>query len=83
VTSLKWPEGKQVLIKSISQLKNEKEEEIKNVQMLGCKEKLSWEMGDKGLYVLLPKRRPNPNGYVLKITFNQSESIVRANEMTK
>ncbi|MCP4312412.1 MAG: alpha-L-fucosidase [Bacteroidetes bacterium] len=66
-TSLKWPEDKQVLIKSISQLKEEKEEVIKNVQMLGCKGKLSWEMGDKGLEVLLPACRPNPNGYVLKI----------------
>ncbi len=67
VTSLKWAESKQVLIKSLARLKEEGKKKIKYVQMLGCKEKLSWEMGDTGLHVLLPACRPNPNGYVLKI----------------
>ena len=65
VTSLKWPENKEIVIKSMTRL-NEKKE-IKDVQMLGCKEKLSWTMDEDGLRVLLPLHRPNPNGYVLKI----------------
>ena len=69
VTSLKWPEGQKVLIKSLLRFQEEGKQEIKYVQMLGCKEKLSWEMGENGLHVLLPACRPNPNGYVLKIEF--------------
>jgi alpha-L-fucosidase len=67
VTSLKWPESTQVVIKSLTLLKEEGYKKVKSVQMLGCKEKLSWEMGEDGLRVMMPACRPNPNGYVLKI----------------
>ncbi len=67
VTSLKWPETKEILIKSITHLAELKRNEIQSVQMLGCKKKVSWEMKEKGLRVSLPSCKPNPNGYVLKI----------------
>lgn len=65
VTSLKWPENNGVLIKSLL-LPGEKRV-IQNVSMLGSKRKLSWTLESNGLQVILPKKRPNPNGYVLKI----------------
>ncbi len=64
VTSLKWPETGQVVIKSVAQLTGEK---IKSVSMLGCSDKVIWKNGNEGLSVSLPSKRPNPNGYVLKI----------------
>jgi alpha-L-fucosidase len=67
VTSLKWPESRKVLIKSFASLREIEKKEIKQVRMLGCKEKLSWEIGENGLHIVLPASRPNPNGYVLKI----------------
>ncbi len=67
VTSLKWPENEKILIKSILQLKENDEKEIKDVQMLGCKKKIDWELGEDGLHVLMPDCKPNINGYVLKI----------------
>ena len=71
VTGLKWPEGKQVLIKSIIQLPKEKKDKLSSVRMLGCKKKVSWEMTKEGLRVSLPSCRPNPNGYVLRIDLSQ------------
>ena len=68
VTSLKWPEGKQILVKSIAQLPEGKTMRIQTVQMLGCNNKLFWKVGKKGLEVELPSYKPNPNGYVIKIT---------------
>lgn len=67
VTSLKWPEANEILIKSITQLSEDKRKEIQSVQMLGCRKKISWEMENEGLRVSLPSCKPNPNGYVLKI----------------
>ena len=69
VTSLKWPESKDVLVKSITQLPEAKQKGIRSVQMLGSKKNLSWKMRKDGLQVSLPSCRPNPNGYVLKILF--------------
>ena len=70
VTSFQWPESNQVLIKSIARLIDEKTVEIQSVQMLGNKKRVSWKMKNDGLWISLPSVRPNPNGYVLKITFN-------------
>ncbi len=70
VTSLKWPEKDKILIKSIVQLIEDKEKEIIDVQMLGCKKKINWEMRKEGLKLRMPKCKPNINGYVLKISFN-------------
>jgi alpha-L-fucosidase len=65
VTCLKWPDNRKIYIKSL--LNQDKESGIKSLQMLGSREKLSWTLDEEGLNVLLPKRRPNPNGYVLKV----------------
>lgn len=70
VTCLKWSGSKQILVKSIAKLMDEKIEKIQSVQMLGNKKRVSWEIKDDGLWVSLPPARPNLNGYVLKITFN-------------
>jgi len=67
VTSLKWPETNEILIKSITQLSEEKRKDIKSIQILGCRKKIFWEMKNEGLRVYLPSCKPNPNGYVLKI----------------
>lgn len=69
VTSLKWPDNKRVLIKSLSQVPGDKYINIKSVKMLGCNQKVSWDNVKGGLEVLLPSCKPNTNGYVLKIKF--------------
>ena len=69
VTSLKWPENKDVLIKSITLLSEDEIKKIESVQLLGCNEKISWKVEEKGLKVTLPAERPNAYGYVLKISF--------------
>ena len=79
ITSLKWPENKDVLIKSLTRLTKDEISKIESVQLLGSDEKVSWKMEEKGLKVTLPSMRPNSHGYVLKITFkndvNQIEMI--------
>ena len=69
VTSLKWPENKEVIIKSLTRLTKDEISKIESVQLLGCDEKVSWTMEEKGLKVTLPSIRPNAYGYVLRITF--------------
>ena len=69
ITSLKWPENKEVLIKSMTMLIQNQIKKIDSVQLLGCDEKIFWTMTEKGLTVTLPVKRPNVNGYVLKIPF--------------
>jgi alpha-L-fucosidase len=69
VTSLKWPENKDVLIKSMTLLTRDEINKIETVQLLGCDEKISWAMAEKGLSATLPATRPNTYGYVLKISF--------------
>ncbi len=72
VTALEYPIDNKVLIKSFKKLKNDKRNIIKDVKMLGCSQKLSWNLGNEGLSVPLPAKRPNENGYVLKIIFNSN-----------
>jgi alpha-L-fucosidase len=67
-TCLKWPDAGHILIKSFTQLPGKGINAIKSVQMLGCKEEIIWQMNSNGLFVDLPAYRPNPKGYVLKIT---------------
>jgi alpha-L-fucosidase len=69
VTSLKWPENKDVLITSIALLPKDKINKIESVQLLGDDEKISWAIAEKGLMVTLPATKPNTYGYVLKISF--------------
>jgi len=69
VTSLKWPENKEVLIESLTHLTKDEINKIESVQLLGSDEKVIWSMEEKGLKVSLPSIRPNGYGYVLKITF--------------
>ncbi len=69
ITSLKWPENKDVVIKSLIRLTKDEISKIESVRLLGSDEKVSWKMEEKGLKVTLPSVRPNSHGYVLKITF--------------
>lgn len=69
VTSLKWPESKEILIESLTRLNKDEISRIQSIQLLGCDEKVSWTLDEKGLKVILPSKRPNVHGYVLKITF--------------
>lgn len=66
ITSLKWPEDKRVVIKSISK---EKIREIKSVAVLGSAQKVRWQLKKNGLNVALPTSSPNAHGYVLDLTF--------------
>ena len=74
VTSLKWPEGKQILVKSMAQLPKGKTMRVQTVQMLGCNNKLFWKVGKKGLEAELPSCKPNLNGYVIKITYSDGSN---------
>jgi alpha-L-fucosidase len=71
ITSLKWPENKEVLVESLTRLTKDELNKIESVQLLGCNEKISWKMEEKGLKVTLPYLRPNIHGYVLKIAFKK------------
>jgi alpha-L-fucosidase len=71
VTSLKWPENYDVSIESMNLLTKDEINKIETVQLLGCDEKISWAMTEKGFTVTLPADRPNSYGYVLKISFKQ------------
>jgi alpha-L-fucosidase len=72
VTSLRWPENKEVLIESLTRLNRDEIRKIESIVLLGCEEKVSWVMEEKGLKVTLPSLRPNAYGYVLRITFRNS-----------
>ena len=67
-TSLTWPDQKEILIKSLTQLTKDEISKIESVKLLGCDEIISWTMEEKGLKVKLPSKRPSAYGYVLKIT---------------
>ena len=67
VTSLKWPDNKRVLIKSLSLLPEDKGIEVKSIKLLGCDQKVIWEKKKGGIEVILPSCMPNANGYVLKL----------------
>ncbi len=66
VTGLKWPEGKNILIKSFAGSKNK----IRKVALLGSKSKLEWEQSSNGLKVTLPEKYPHNKGFVLKVETN-------------
>jgi len=65
VTSLKWPDDKNILIKSF----DGSQEKIKKVTLLGNKGKLKWDQDSEGLKVILPAKHPHAKGYVLKIVY--------------
>lgn len=69
VTSLKWPDEKDVLVKSFTRLSKDEISKIESVYLLGCDEKISWKISEEGLKVTLPAQRPISYGYVLRITF--------------
>jgi alpha-L-fucosidase len=70
VTSLNW-DKKEVMITSLRKLAESGQKKIESVSMLGSKTKPEWKMEEKGLRVRLPSDRPNENGYVLKISYNE------------
>jgi alpha-L-fucosidase len=69
VTSLKWPENKEIQIESITRLTKDDISKIELVKLIGCDEIITWSMEEKGLKITLPSKKPNPYGYVLRITF--------------
>jgi len=71
IISLKWPQKKEVLIKSFAKLTKDEVDNIMSVQILGCKDQLKWKLKEGALQVILPSRRPVANGYVLKVIFNK------------
>jgi len=71
VTALKWPESKQVLVKSLARILADDLSKIRSLTMLGSTQEISWKTNPEGLLVSLPSEKPNLNGYVLKITFRK------------
>jgi alpha-L-fucosidase len=67
VTSLKWPDKNEIMIESLVRLSKDGVSKIESVEMLGCDDKVTWAMEEKGLKVILPSKLPNPYGYVLKV----------------
>lgn len=68
ITSLKWPESNEILIRSFTMLTTDEKSKIESVQLLGCDEKVTWKIEENGLKVTLPSKRPSAYGYVLRIT---------------
>lgn len=64
-TSLAWKEGA-ITITSLAKqyVRNLR---VKNVAMLGAKEKIAWSLTDEGLQISFPKTRPCNHAYVFKI----------------
>jgi len=67
VTSLKWPEGKSIFIKSFANYYTNNSGKILKIGLLGFNERLKWQLNPDGLKINLPSSHPHPNGYVLKI----------------
>lgn len=73
-TSLAWTDGS-IVIKSFAKnyVKNLK---VKNVSMLGTKQKIVWQQTDEGLKITFPKEKPGKFAYSFKI---QLEGLVISN----
>ncbi len=65
-TFLGWPEGI-VSIRSLGQMPGVTAK-IQNIQLLGSKEKLTWQNGPEGLAVKMPATKSGDLAHVLKIT---------------
>tara|TARA_R110002049_G_scaffold285698_3_gene466880 strand:+ start:28271 stop:29869 length:1599 start_codon:yes stop_codon:yes gene_type:complete len=68
VIGMKWPEGNQVTVKTLSVGSEHYTDEIGSVTLLGSDQKIEWARGDDGLTVQLPSAHPSEFAYVLKIT---------------
>ena len=62
---LAWKEGT-ITLSSLNK-KQVKNLQIKNVSMLGTKEKITWKLTDDGLQIAFPKDKPCHHAYVFKI----------------
>lgn len=66
---LAWPEDDQLIIKSLSQNNTYCKGTIKNIQLLGTDENISFQRSDEGLRITLPnKMKPNDISFTLKIS---------------
>lgn len=66
---LAWPKDGQLIIKSLSQNNTYFKETIKNIQLLGTDENISFQRSDEGLRITLPnKMKPNDISFTLKIS---------------
>lgn len=59
-----WPEGDNVVIKSITS----NDEKIKEIRMLGSTEKIVWKQDKSGLTVTMPKDKPGDFAYTLELS---------------
>ena len=65
---LGWPEGGEVVIRSLGSQLKLYGQAIGKIEMLGVAEPLQWRQGVRGLRVKLPAERPNEHAFVLRIT---------------
>lgn len=68
ITSLKWPESQNILIKSFNNLTKDEQNNIESIELLGSNEEVLWKIEEKGLKVNIPLTKPNSHGYVLKVS---------------
>jgi alpha-L-fucosidase len=61
-----WP-GKQTVIKPLATTSSVSPQKVKNVELLGYKDKVNWTQDEKGLTVLLPEQKPCDYAIALKI----------------
>jgi alpha-L-fucosidase len=61
-----WPE-KPALIKPLATTSSLSPQKVKNVELLGHKDKVSWTQDERGLTVLLPEQKPCDYAIALKI----------------
>ena len=60
--ALAWPENGRLVVKSMADVP------VKDVQLLGAREKLVWKRDASGLTVELPAQRPNDYAFVFRIS---------------
>jgi alpha-L-fucosidase len=66
--ALKWPENRKLTIRSLAKGSPHGETDVKEVQLLGSKEKLKWTRDAGGLNLELPARKTGEYAFVFKIS---------------
>ena len=67
--ALDWPEG-ELKIKSLGKSSALISDAIRDIQLLGSSEKLTWQHGDDDLTINLPETKPGDHAFSFKIIMN-------------
>ncbi len=69
--AMDWPEDGKSNISVLSKKSEYCKWDIKNVQMLGSKEKIEWKQDDTGLHITFPKDKPSDFAHVFELDFGK------------